>query len=101
MLYSCSVNVTFIDRDGDRHDIKGKVGDNVLYLAHRHGIEMEGNSTYIVVCTYVCMYVCMCVCMYVCMYDTHARTHTHAHTHMHTHTHTQTKHSIDLLLVAY
>lgn len=40
-----SVNVTFIDRDGDRHDIQGKVGDNVLYLAHRHGIEMEGNST--------------------------------------------------------
>ena len=53
MLCFFSVNVTFIDRDGDRHDIKGKVGDNVLYLAHRHGIEMEGNSTLIV-----------CVCMY-------------------------------------
>jgi len=44
-FYYCRVNVTFIDRDGDRHDIQGKVGDNVLYLAHRHGIEMEGNST--------------------------------------------------------
>ena len=46
MIYCCSVNVTFIDRDGDRHEIKGKVGDNVLYLAHRHGIEMEGNIVY-------------------------------------------------------
>jgi len=34
--------VTFIDRDGDRHEVRGKVGDNALYLAHRYGIEMEG-----------------------------------------------------------
>ena len=65
MLCYYSINVTFIDRDGDRHDIKGKVGDNVLYLAHRHGIEMEGNSTSIV---YVYMY-----CMYVCMYVPYRR----------------------------
>ena len=32
----------FLDREGQRHEIAGKVGDNVLYLAHRHGIEMEG-----------------------------------------------------------
>ena len=36
------VNITYIDRQGDRHNIKGKVGDNVLYLAHRHEIELEG-----------------------------------------------------------
>ena len=36
------MNVTFIDRDGDRHEVVGKVGDNVLYLAHRYDIEMEG-----------------------------------------------------------
>ena len=34
--------MTFIDRDNERHEVRGKVGDNVLYLAHRHGIEMEG-----------------------------------------------------------
>ena len=39
----------FVDRDGIRHDIKGKIGDNVLYLAHRYGIELEG--------------MCICVCM--------------------------------------
>lgn len=36
------VNVLYVDRDGDCHNIRGKVGDNVLYLAHRYGIEMEG-----------------------------------------------------------
>ena len=41
-LLSCRVNVVFVDRDGERHEIKGKVGDNALYLAHRYGIEMEG-----------------------------------------------------------
>ena len=36
------VSMVFIDRDGERHEVEGKVGDNVLYLAHRYGIEMEG-----------------------------------------------------------
>ena len=61
MNTSCcySVNITFIDRDGDRHDIKGKVGDNVLYLAHRHGIEMEGNFAYTNRSIHaLCMHVC-------------------------------------------
>ena len=40
--FHCSVNVTYIDRNGHRIKVKGKVGDNLLYLAHRHGIEMEG-----------------------------------------------------------
>lgn len=43
MLFS-SVNITFIDREGKTRPVKGKVGDNVLYLAHRHGIELEGKS---------------------------------------------------------
>lgn len=30
------VNITYIDRDGKPHEIRGKVGDNVLYLAHRY-----------------------------------------------------------------
>lgn len=40
-LYS-SVNVVYIDRSGQRIPVKAKVGDNVLYLAHKHGIELEG-----------------------------------------------------------
>lgn len=40
--FYCSVNVIYIDRDGNRIKVKGKVGDNLLYLAHRHGIELEG-----------------------------------------------------------
>lgn len=36
------MNITFIDREGKRHDIRGKVGDNVLYLAHRYNIPLEG-----------------------------------------------------------
>lgn len=29
------VHVTFVDKDGKRTVVKGKIGDNVLYLAHR------------------------------------------------------------------
>ena len=30
------VNITYITRDGTSKKIKGKVGDNVMYLAHRY-----------------------------------------------------------------
>jgi len=36
------VNVIYVDRDGKDIPIRGKVGDNVMYLAHRHNIEIEG-----------------------------------------------------------
>ena len=36
------VNVIFIDKEGKNHPVKGKIGDRLLYLAHRHNIEMEG-----------------------------------------------------------
>lgn len=36
------VNVVYIDRSGQRIPVKAKVGDNVLYLAHKHGIDLEG-----------------------------------------------------------
>ncbi|XP_006825612.1 adrenodoxin-like protein 1, mitochondrial [Saccoglossus kowalevskii] len=36
------VNITYIDRSNKRINVKGKVGDNVMYLAHRHNIEIEG-----------------------------------------------------------
>nr|CDJ88674.1 Ferredoxin domain containing protein [Haemonchus contortus] len=36
------VNVTYVLRDGTKKHVRGKVGDNVMYLAHRYDIEMEG-----------------------------------------------------------
>lgn len=36
------VNVVYVDRQGQDLPIRGKVGDNVMYLAHRHKIEIEG-----------------------------------------------------------
>ncbi|XP_026473749.1 adrenodoxin-like protein, mitochondrial isoform X2 [Ctenocephalides felis] len=51
------VNVIFINKDGTRIPIKGKVGDNVLYLAHRHGIDMEGACEASLACTTCHVYV--------------------------------------------
>lgn len=36
------VNLTYIDREGKRHAVRGKVGDNAMYLAHRFDIPLEG-----------------------------------------------------------
>ncbi|CAH1738240.1 adrenodoxin-like protein 1, mitochondrial [Aphis gossypii] len=45
------VRVVYVDRDGKRTEVRGKVGDNVLYLAHRHGVEMEGACEASLACT--------------------------------------------------
>uniref|UniRef100_A0A2S2NBH5 Adrenodoxin-like protein n=1 Tax=Schizaphis graminum TaxID=13262 RepID=A0A2S2NBH5_SCHGA len=45
------VRVAFVDRDGKRTEVRGKVGDNVLYLAHRYGVEMEGACEASLACT--------------------------------------------------
>ena len=37
----CRVNLTYVDRNGDSIPIAGKVGDNVLYLAHRHEVRVR------------------------------------------------------------
>nr|XP_039258693.1 adrenodoxin-like protein 1, mitochondrial [Styela clava] len=37
-----TVQITYIDREGETHVIDGKVGDNVMYLAQRHDLEVEG-----------------------------------------------------------
>lgn len=37
--------------------VRGKVGDNVLYLAHRYGIEMEGACEASLACTTCHVYV--------------------------------------------
>ncbi|KAH7725469.1 Protein Y73F8A.27 [Aphelenchoides avenae] len=36
------VQITYITRDGTARNVRAKVGDNVMYLAHRHNIEIEG-----------------------------------------------------------
>ncbi|XP_051897943.1 ferredoxin-2, mitochondrial isoform X2 [Pristis pectinata] len=51
------VNVTFIDRSGRRIPVKGKVGDNVLYLAQDHGIDLEGACEASLACSTCHVYV--------------------------------------------
>lgn len=43
-LFVPRVNVVFVDRSGKRIPVRGRVGDNVLYLAQRHGVDLEGRS---------------------------------------------------------
>ncbi len=36
------VKVVYISKTGERIEVRGKVGDNAMYLAHNHNIEIEG-----------------------------------------------------------
>ncbi|XP_033986383.1 ferredoxin-2, mitochondrial [Trematomus bernacchii] len=51
------VNVVYIDRSGRRIPVKAKVGDNVMYLAQRHGIELEGSCEASLACSTCHVYV--------------------------------------------
>lgn len=51
------VNITYITKEGTRIPVKGKIGDNVLYLAHRHSIDMEGACEASLACTTCHVYV--------------------------------------------
>ncbi|XP_014228032.1 adrenodoxin-like protein, mitochondrial [Trichogramma pretiosum] len=51
------VNITYIDKHGKKTPVRGKVGDNVLYLAHRYNIEMEGACEASLACTTCHVYV--------------------------------------------
>jgi len=51
------VNLTYVDRNGDSIPIAGKVGDNVLYLAHRHEVDLEGACEASVACSTCHVYV--------------------------------------------
>lgn len=51
------VNITYITKDGRKIPIQGKIGDNVLYLAHRHNIDMEGACEASLACTTCHVYV--------------------------------------------
>nr|DBA23759.1 TPA: hypothetical protein GDO54_014642 [Pyxicephalus adspersus] len=51
------VDVVFIDRAGKRIPAKGKIGESVLYLAHRYGIELEGACESSLACSTCHVYV--------------------------------------------
>ncbi|XP_063709518.1 adrenodoxin-like protein 1, mitochondrial [Culicoides brevitarsis] len=51
------VNVKYIDKDGKETQVRGKIGDNVMYLAHRYGVEMEGACEASLACTTCHVYV--------------------------------------------
>lgn len=51
------VNITYIGKNGEKNKVRGKVGDNVLYLAHRYGIDMEGACEASLACTTCHVYV--------------------------------------------
>ena len=46
-----TVRVTFIEKDGTRKEVMGKVGERAMYLAHRKGIDMEGACEASLACT--------------------------------------------------
>ncbi|KAM4051727.1 ferredoxin-2, mitochondrial [Anomaloglossus baeobatrachus] len=52
-----TVDVTFVDREGKRVPVKGKIGESVLYLAHRYGIELEGACESSLACSTCHVYV--------------------------------------------
>jgi hypothetical protein len=41
------VNVVFINKDRKHIPIRGKIGDNLMYLGHRYGVEIEGYLKFI------------------------------------------------------
>lgn len=43
LLTFIRVKVTFIDKDGDRHDFQVAEGDNLLDIAQANDLEMEGS----------------------------------------------------------
>ena len=39
---ACRISVTFLDRDGTEYKVKAAVGENMLSVAHREEIDLEG-----------------------------------------------------------
>ena len=37
-----TVRVVFIEKNGDKKEVLGRVGERAMYLAHRKGVDMEG-----------------------------------------------------------
>lgn len=51
------VNIVFVSKDGEKTPVRGKIGDNVLYLAHRYGIPLEGACEASLACSTCHVYV--------------------------------------------
>ncbi|XP_067936136.1 adrenodoxin-like protein 1, mitochondrial [Watersipora subatra] len=51
------VNIEYVDRQGTVIPVKAKVGDNVMYLAHRYDIELEGACEASLACSTCHVYV--------------------------------------------
>ncbi|XP_075528431.1 adrenodoxin-like protein 1, mitochondrial Ferredoxin 1 isoform X2 [Dermacentor variabilis] len=51
------VNITYVRKDGSKVPVRGKVGDNLMYLAHRYGVEVEGACEASLACTTCHVYV--------------------------------------------
>jgi hypothetical protein len=41
---SCRLHVSFIDKDGQKHDFEVAEGDNLLDIAQANDLEMEGSD---------------------------------------------------------
>ena len=54
---SSLINVTYIDRDGIRIPVKGKKGINILRLAHKNDIDLEGACECSLACSTCHVYV--------------------------------------------
>ncbi|KAM4808379.1 LOW QUALITY PROTEIN: ferredoxin-2, mitochondrial-like [Rhinophrynus dorsalis] len=52
-----TVDIVFVDRSGRRIPVKGKVGESVLYVAHRHDIDLEGACESSLACSTCHVYV--------------------------------------------
>lgn len=46
-----TVHVTFVDKENNRVSVNGKIGDRLLYLAHKFNVEMEGACEASCACT--------------------------------------------------
>ncbi|XP_044514320.1 ferredoxin-2, mitochondrial [Gracilinanus agilis] len=51
------VNVVFVDRSGQRVPVSGRVGEDVMRLAQRHGIDLEGACEASLACSTCHIYV--------------------------------------------
>ncbi|XP_074059456.1 ferredoxin-2, mitochondrial [Macrotis lagotis] len=51
------VNVVFVDRSGKRIPVRGRVGEDVLRVAQRHGIDLEGACEASLACSTCHVYV--------------------------------------------
>lgn len=51
------VNIKYIDKNGNETKVRGKIGDNAMYLAHRYDIPMEGACEASLACTTCHVYV--------------------------------------------